>query len=416
MSSDDDNANVEKTDWPSFLLRPNTETLIIGDSIVKGLHENKMSVENEHAQVISIPGMGHKKLLEKLKALTPVKTVTTVVLHVGIIDCTKGYKIGMKAWCGVIQQLHYSFPNAVIKMSSILPYNQHNPHIASCIHDTNRSMEEACKQQPDVDFINNDNAFYTRAGDLKTGWMKDAIHVNERGASGLAIQIKRHYSTRNGFRGDNGAHEASWQYKESSGHIQQSNTHTAKRNVYSRAWQEHGGSRSMQYPDHYQRKQTHHVTAPLKPVHFPLYSSVVKGATQQSSLHPERNPMAASQAKERTDTPRTNTTPLIRHFQQFQQQRISLDESRQRQQILLSEEYQPRSYNRFVGWERQYHPRRLNHNRGYNFAANPHHFDNYYKGWYSRAGGYNRWTGYRGDDFHDDGYRGVEFRGERYRF
>lgn len=78
-------------------------------------------------------------------------------------------------------------------MSSILPHKDCHPHITSCIVQSNKNMQ-AASEQAGSHYVNNDLTFYTLSGQLKTGWLRDSIHPNTRGSSGLAVSIKRHFS------------------------------------------------------------------------------------------------------------------------------------------------------------------------------------------------------------------------------
>jgi hypothetical protein len=181
-------------DWPELTgIKPGTETLILGDSVVSGLHGNKMSIDSEQAQVLPISGLDRPSLLAKLKNSRINKTITTIVLHIGINDCKRGFKLGAQTWHTIINHLRVCFPSARVFLSSILPCAHNHPHIESCIHDSNESMQRVSEQLQHVTFINN-TAFYTNKGEVKTGWYSDNIHLNKRGSSALAVGIKRTYS------------------------------------------------------------------------------------------------------------------------------------------------------------------------------------------------------------------------------
>jgi len=180
-------------DWPELKLTPDTSTVIIGDSVVAGLHQTKMAVDKESTQVLSISGLDRTGLLAALKGTVRQPRVTTVVLHIGINDCKRGYTIGNGAWRNMITGLRRCFPAARLMLSSILPRRKHHGHITSCIDQSNYKMQQMCDQHG-ATFIDNDATFYTESGDVKTGWLRDDIHPNNRGSSGLAINIKRAYS------------------------------------------------------------------------------------------------------------------------------------------------------------------------------------------------------------------------------
>jgi len=194
-----ESSHEENEDWPRIRgIQYNTKTLILGDSVTAGLHQRKMAVDCECSQVLSISGLNRSSLLQNLKGTTPQPAVTTLVVHCGINDCKRGYVIGSRAWRVVISEVRRCFPKARIMLSSILPHRDNHAHINTCINDSNFYMKQAC-EQANVEFVDNDLAFFTKTGEMKTGWMRDEIHPNVRGSSGLAVSIKWAYS--HGFFG-----------------------------------------------------------------------------------------------------------------------------------------------------------------------------------------------------------------------
>lgn len=192
-------ASIED-DWPQLTgLRPSTRTLILGDSVVSGLHERKMYVDSEPTQVLALSGLDRASLLQTLKGTAPQPGVTTLVLHVGINDCKRGHVLGTTTWRSVLSACRRCFPKARILLSSILPHRDDHAHIDFCISESNLRMDQICKQSAMAGFIDNDAAFFTRNGEVKTGWMRDAIHPNIRGSSGLAVSIKKSYSRGTGY-------------------------------------------------------------------------------------------------------------------------------------------------------------------------------------------------------------------------
>ncbi|KAK7480000.1 hypothetical protein BaRGS_00028733, partial [Batillaria attramentaria] len=176
-------------------LRPDTQTLLFGDSVFRGLHATKMSVSgSDKTQVVSVSGLDKASLLNCLRNTDPTDTVTTLVLHVGVNDCKRGFVIGKKGWNSIITTAKRCFPKAAIYMSSILPTNTQQK-TDPCIADSNYCLSEVCGSFKAM-FVDNDSTFYTRTGDVKGGWYKDSLHPNTRGTSSLAVNIKRAYSGR----------------------------------------------------------------------------------------------------------------------------------------------------------------------------------------------------------------------------
>ena len=79
-------------------------------------------------------------------------------------------------------------------MSSILPLHDRNQHISSCIVTSNDNLLQVC-WSTGVQFIENTNSFTSPNGITCKQLYRDAVHPNKRGASALAISIKRNYSS-----------------------------------------------------------------------------------------------------------------------------------------------------------------------------------------------------------------------------
>ena len=73
-------------------ISPDTTLLYIGDSVLDGLHAEKMGCsERDHAQVIISPGLTVTSLISSLSSrVQQSKKVTCVNVHVGINDCVNG--------------------------------------------------------------------------------------------------------------------------------------------------------------------------------------------------------------------------------------------------------------------------------------------------------------------------------------
>lgn len=250
-----ENIGVSNIDWPQLTkLRPDAETLILGDSVVRGLHEGKMSVENQSTQVLSVSALDRSTLMAMLTGTNISYDLTTLVLHVGINDCKRGHVVGNKSWRLMISQCRGNFPKARILLSTILPLRISHAHINSCIDESNRCMRNVCAQLDGVDVVDNDFAFYTPSGTVKTGWFRDQIHPNTRGTSGLAIAIKRSYTKTTGDG-------------------------PSKMRIFNRPHQQ----MNLKNTQHYHGPNTSPTTfqLPKSGTSRPLYSSFVKGSYQR---------------------------------------------------------------------------------------------------------------------------------------
>ena len=146
--------------------------------------------ESDQAQVISISGLTIQKLTDCFNVLPRSTKVDCVNIHVGINDCKGGSVVPKHLWKTLIHKTKQTFPNADIHLSSILPFNGKNKHVANCIDTTNDVMYHVCWETY-TGFIDHDESFYTRDWSIKNMWYRDAIHPNKRGTSELARTMKR---------------------------------------------------------------------------------------------------------------------------------------------------------------------------------------------------------------------------------
>ena len=173
-------------------ISPDTTLLYIGDSVLDGLHAEKMGCsERDHAQVIISPGLTVTSLISSLSSrVQQSKKVTCVDVHVGINDCVNGRFIKKETWTSVINALRRCFPSAAVNLSSILPLNDANKHVANCINKTNDGMYHAAWEKGAF-FTDNDETFYSRSWEVKSSWYLNGFRPNKRGSSGLARNLKR---------------------------------------------------------------------------------------------------------------------------------------------------------------------------------------------------------------------------------
>lgn len=69
-------------------------------------------------------------------------------------------------------------------LSSILPSKDRHPHISSCIVESFRKNIQVASKQGGAEF--DDLAPFRAVGTDNSGWIRDGIHSNTRGSSGLA--------------------------------------------------------------------------------------------------------------------------------------------------------------------------------------------------------------------------------------
>ena len=173
-------------------ISPDTTLLYTGDSVLEGLHAEKMGCsERDHEQVVISPGLTVTSLLSSLSnRVQQSKKVTCVNVHVGINDCVNGRFIKKETWTSVINALRRCFPSAAVNRSPILPLNDTNKHVANCINKTNDGMYHAAWEKGAF-FTDSDETFYSRSWEVKPSWYLNGFRPNKRGSSGLARNLKR---------------------------------------------------------------------------------------------------------------------------------------------------------------------------------------------------------------------------------
>ena len=134
--------------------------------------------ERDHAQVIISPGLTVTSLISSLSSrVQQSKKVTCVNVHVGINDCVHGRFIRKETWTSVINALRRCFPSAAVNLSSILPLNDTNKHVANCINKTNDGMYHAAWEKGAF-FTDNDETFYSRSWEVKSMLRGKKVHFS----------------------------------------------------------------------------------------------------------------------------------------------------------------------------------------------------------------------------------------------
>ena len=162
--------------------RPISETLLIGDSIIRDF----INTDPAKTSVRSLPGGHINDVKKSLKQ--PENVYKDIVLHVGSNDCSDS--VDVKAILGQYNELIDLAATAVtdtgtVRVRSVCPRS--NPETQARIDTFNGGLSELC-QSRNVQFIDNDDNFKTRNGSSNYALIaKDRIHLN---ASGTAVLAK----------------------------------------------------------------------------------------------------------------------------------------------------------------------------------------------------------------------------------
>ena len=90
--------------------------------------------------------------------------VSTFVLA---FDYRNGRIIKKETWSNAIRALRLCFPSARVNLSSILPLNDSNVHVADCISKSNDNMYHAVWDEGEL-FSDSYETFYTLSCDVKS--------------------------------------------------------------------------------------------------------------------------------------------------------------------------------------------------------------------------------------------------------
>lgn len=166
---------------------PDANQLLIGDSMIRGVDANRLGPESVLVHKVCVPGMKIYDLCKWLHNRTPSENINSATVHVGVNSCKSG-EISDREWADVINLACKAFPNAEMKLSSIIPARgRHN--LNNTINPSNRTLEIVCKRLG-VTFIDNRSSFLTQNGAPRKALYRDAIHPSAAGTAQLACNLK----------------------------------------------------------------------------------------------------------------------------------------------------------------------------------------------------------------------------------
>ena len=169
---------------------PNTQRIIIGDSVMTHIDPNVVYDSDRANQSIVISGMKLADLKQWLKNVPQQHQIRQIVIHIGINTCKEGKEISREVWCNLIAQIKRVFNAAEVFMSTIIPPSKIRVQ-ADLLHLVNRSNENlgrACKTE-NVYLVDNNQLFTTSKGLPRKAMYYDTIHPSPKGTDGLINNI-----------------------------------------------------------------------------------------------------------------------------------------------------------------------------------------------------------------------------------
>ena len=185
-------------------VKPNTNNLLIGDSVARSIDERKLTEDRLGAQKLSVSGLRVCDLHIWLNDQPSAPHVQEVIVHVGINDCWNG-PISQQEWTALTTRLRKVFPCATLYMSSLVPpRGRHTIRQSAC--DSHNALLAACQQKKAV-FVKNSDSFMAVSGAPKQIMYKDKFHPSDQGARALETNIKNairsHRKTNGGHKLEN---------------------------------------------------------------------------------------------------------------------------------------------------------------------------------------------------------------------
>ena len=178
---------VTDTDTVTVTIEPDGETnaLLIGDSVIRGINPNKNSTDLKW-QTIVTPGCRPKHIRDCLNNKNPNSEILEVTLHVGANN-TKQDTISMKEWSETLKSLLFAFPLAHITASAIVP-SKGKDQMHQNIQTSNTNLKKTCTRLG-ITYIEHNQIFQAPSGAPKLALYRDKYHPSRKGTALLAINL-----------------------------------------------------------------------------------------------------------------------------------------------------------------------------------------------------------------------------------
>ena len=164
----------------------NTTHLLLGDSVVSPLKTSLLFPQTAH-QNISVAGLKVEDIHRWLISKSPNRNIKFIIMHVGVNTC-KYTSVPESAWTKVIQETKRAFPNATLKLSSIVPCTTVNSFRKTILL-SNFALQSACKKGRAV-FVDHTLSFITRDGVARSQLYMDNMHPNRNGTAVMARNLR----------------------------------------------------------------------------------------------------------------------------------------------------------------------------------------------------------------------------------
>lgn len=170
-----------------LLLNNTTTSLLLGDSVIRGINMAKSSRSAEDiGQKVCIPGITGTDLIARLKKQSPSPQVQTVTFHVGVNTC-KHSPVDGNTWTDLVKECRRVFPHASLCASAILPAKGRSPLNAN-IRLSNDALNKVCGRLG-VAFVSHDNIFTTDSGAPRLALYRDVLHPSPKGTARIAENL-----------------------------------------------------------------------------------------------------------------------------------------------------------------------------------------------------------------------------------
>ena len=168
-------ASNKKDDSSPATYPPNT-TIIIGDSMLNGIEENKLSMKHRNVKVRNFPGANIDDMSDYIKPILSRKP-KNIILHIGTNDCINSTP----------GQIYAKIQNLTIAIKEKLP--NANIIISSIINrkDNTKAQENVSQfnfilKSSNFNYIDNGNISHEHLG-------RRGLHLNKLGKGKFAINL-----------------------------------------------------------------------------------------------------------------------------------------------------------------------------------------------------------------------------------
>ena len=163
-----------------------TNALLIGDSVIRGINPDKSNNSDLKWQSFVIPGCRPQHIRNYLDNSTPNPNIQEVTLHVGVNN-TKEEMISIKEWSDTFKTVMYAYPVAHITASAILP-SKGKDQMHQNIQASNTNLKKTCTRLG-ITLVEHNHTFQAPSGAPKLALYRDKYHPSRKGTALLAINL-----------------------------------------------------------------------------------------------------------------------------------------------------------------------------------------------------------------------------------